>query len=219
MYRYIWYCRNLLPHWGSTFASQWLKDTFCGIFFGIDWESHHSKGPLWCFVFVYIYSLTSCQFKYDTLQVRRETSWKSSVQLFNGSDLESQTCVNLVQYVSSPLLFDFPISSVFFHISTRWGSTPWPLEQKIPSVSASPRPTLIPFWVPRSLSPRHKMPMVFCWPKMARFGWCFLGGANRGATNTLGVGLKCGWVWGGKNGRIIFGGFSLLTSSILRFWW
>lgn len=45
--------------------------------------------------------------------------------MFNGSDLESPACVNLVQYVSSPLLFDFPISSVFFHISTRWGSTPW----------------------------------------------------------------------------------------------
>lgn len=55
-----------------------------------------------------------------------------------------------------------------------------PLVGKKPAVSASPRPTLIPFWVPRSLSPRHKMPMVFCWPKMARFGWCFLGGPTGG---------------------------------------
>ena len=55
------------------------------------------------------------------------------------------------------------------------GLNPLALGTKNHAVSASPRPTLIPFWVPRSLSPRHKMPMVFCWPKMARFGWCFWG--------------------------------------------
>lgn len=184
----------------------WLKDGFCGIFFGIDLESHHSKGPLWCFVFVYIFfRWQAVNSSYDTLQVRRQTSWKSSVQLFNGSDLESQTCVNLVQYVSSPFCLTSPYHLFLFHISTRWGSTPWPLDGKKPRCFGITEAYIDTVLSSKEFITSAQNAHGFLLAENGKVWVMFFGGASRGATNTLGVGLNCGWVWGGKKGRIIFG--------------
>ena len=80
-------------------------------------------------LFLYIlFSLTSCQFKYDTLQV------KSDILDIIGSSLMDQ--ILSLQHVwiwysmSHPPFVWLPHFICFFPLSTRWGSTPWTEKKK-----------------------------------------------------------------------------------------
>ena len=106
--------------------------------------------------------------------------------------------------MSHPLLFDFPISSVFFMYQLDGAQ---PLGRKKTRCVGITEAYIDTVLSSKEFITSAQNAHGFLLAENGKVWVMFFGGANRGATNTLGVGLNCGWVWC----------FSLLTSRILRF--